>query len=245
MFSLPQFKQPITLVYSGIPQDAEAVTGIYYIGEDGVLEYVGGAMADGTLFAKVNHFSSYAVLRYDKSFSDLPAGHWAGGAVKQLAARQLVQGVSLDRFEPKRAVTRAEFTAMLVRSLGITGPAGTAFADVRPEKWYAEAVSAAKRAGIVNGLTAASFGPDKVITRQEMAAMLVRAYAYAAGTPSTAAAAVFPDTQDAPQWAKTAVGQAVQLELLQGQASGRFEPQQSGTRAESAQMILNLISLME
>lgn len=245
-FSLPQFKQPITLVYSGIPQDAEAVTGIYYIGQDGVLEYAGGATADGTFLAKVTHFSSYAVLRYNKSFSDLPAGHWAGGAVKQLAARQLVQGVSLDRFEPKRAVTRAEFTAMLVRTLGITeAAAGTAFADVQADKWYAQAVSAAKQAGIVNGLTEGRFGPDNAITRQEMAAMLVRAYAYTTGTTSSAAAAAFPDTQDAPQWAKTAIGQAVQLKLLQGQASGRFEPQQSGTRAESAQMILNLIRLTE
>lgn len=245
VFSLTQFRQPVTLVYSGIPQDAEALTGIYYIGEDGNLEYVGGAMPDGRFSAEVNHFSAYAILRYDKSFSDLPSSHWAGGAVKQLAARQLVQGVSLDRFEPKRAVTRAEFAAMLVRSLGITGAAGTDFADVQPGKWYAEAVYAAKQAGIVNGLTESSFGPDKAVTRQEMASMLVRAYAYAAGTQAGAAAADFPDTQHAPEWAKTAIGQAVQLKLLQGQTSGRFAPEQSGTRAESAQMILNLLGLLK
>lgn len=245
VFSLLQFKQPITLIYSGIPQDTEALTGIYYIGDNGVLEYAGGAKADGTYRAEVTHFGDYAVLRYDKSFSDLPQGYWAGNAVKQLAARQLVEGVSLDRFEPKRAVTRAEFTAMLVRALGITGQGGTAFADVQSDKWYAGAVSAAKQAGLVNGLAAGNFGPDQAVTRQEMAAMLVRAYAHAAGTPSSAAAAAFPDTQDAPEWAKRAIGQAVQLKLLQGQASGRFAPEQSGTRAESAQMILNLLNLTE
>lgn len=246
IFSLPQFKQPITIVYNGIPQDHQALTGIYYIGEDGVLEYAGGEGADGILSAEVTHFSSYAVLRYDKSFSDLPEGHWASGAVKQLAARQLVQGVSLDRFEPKRAVTRAEFTAMLVRSLGITRQADAAFTDVQPDKWYADAVSAAKQAGIVNGVTSASFGPDAAITRQEMAAMLVRAYAYATGTQAGAAGnSAFTDTQDVPQWAKTAIGQAVQLGLLKGQAAGRFEPEQRGTRAESAQMILNLLVIME
>lgn len=142
-------------------------------------------------------------------------------------------------------MTRAEFAAMLVRSLGITGAAGTDFADVQPGKWYAEAVYAAKQAGIVNGLTESSFGPDKAVTRQEMASMLVRAYAYAAGTQAGAAAADFPDTQHAPEWAKTAIGQAVQLKLLQGQTSGRFAPEQSGTRAESAQMILNLLGLLK
>nr|WP_274528679.1 phosphodiester glycosidase family protein [Paenibacillus piscarius] len=246
VFSLPQFKQPITLIYSGIPQDPKTLTGVYYIGDNGILEYAGEAKADGTYRAEITHFSAYAVLRYDKSFSDLPEGHWAGNAVKQLAARQLVEGVSLDRFEPKRAVTRAEFTAMLVRALGITEQGGTAFADVQADKWYAGAVSAAKQAGLVNGLAAGNFGPDQAVTRQEMAAMLVRAYAYAAGTPSNAAAtAGFPDTQDAPEWAKTAIGQAVQLKLLQGQASGRFAPEQSGTRAESAQMLLNLLRLTE
>lgn len=169
------------------------------------------------------------------------------GAVKQLSAKQLVQGVSRERFDPNRAVTRAEFTAMLVRSLGLSGHTATGFADVQPDKWYAEAISAAQQAGIVNGLSGSVFGPEAEITRQEMAVMLIRAYGYAAETQVTTAstAAVFADTADAPKWAKTAIEEAVHLGLLQGRAAGRFEPKQNGTRAESAQMIMNLLQYMK
>ncbi|WP_379146590.1 phosphodiester glycosidase family protein [Paenibacillus sp. sgz500992] len=246
-FVLSQFAQPVTIAYEAIPQGNKELLGIYYIGEDGALKYAGGRWTEGRLSTAVSHFSKYAVLQYDKSFSDLPAEHWATGAVKQLSAKQLVQGVSRERFDPNRAVTRAEFTAMLVRSLGLSGHTATGFADVQPDKWYAEAISAAQQAGIVNGLSGSAFGPEAEITRQEMAVMLIRAYRYAAETQVTtvSTAAAFADTADAPQWAKTAIEEAVRLGLLQGRAAGRFEPKQNGTRAESAQMIVNLLQYMK
>lgn len=60
--------------------------------------------------------------------------------------------------------------------------AGTPFDDVAAGQWYAQAIAAAAEAGIVNGIDAANFAPDAEIKRQEMAAMIVRAYEYATGS---------------------------------------------------------------
>lgn len=50
------------------------------------------------------------------------------------------------------------------------------FADVDPDAWYAEAVAKAAGLGIVEGVGNGLFEPDRVATRAEVAAMMVRLY---------------------------------------------------------------------
>lgn len=50
----------------------------------------------------------------------------------------------------------------------------TAFADVDPDAWYAEAVEWAANEGITNGTSPGYFSPDKVCTRAEMVTFLHR-----------------------------------------------------------------------
>ena len=50
----------------------------------------------------------------------------------------------------------------------------TAFADVDPDAWYAEAVEWAAAEGITNGTAPGYFSPDKVCTRAEMVTFLHR-----------------------------------------------------------------------
>lgn len=246
-YTLSQFRHPVSLTFNVSPGNNPDLTGIYYIAEDGRLEYAGGKLTNGKMTASVSHFSKYSVLEYNKTFEDLRPGHWAESAVKQLAAKQIVEGVSLNRFDPNRTVTRAEFTAMLVRALGLTGQGSSSFSDVAADKWYAGDVALAVQAGIVNGRTAARFAPDAVISRQEMAAMLVRSYAYAANRELAEASGSlsFTDVTSAPQWAQAAIGHAGELGLMKGRTTARFEPASNGTRAESAQMILNLLNSLD
>lgn len=247
-YSLSRFPQPVSLTFHVSPGTHPDLTGIYYIAEDGRLEYVGGSLVNGKMISSVSHFSKYSVLEYNKTFDDLRPGHWAESAVKQLAAKQLVEGVSLNRFDPDREVTRAEFTAMLVRALGLTGQGSSRFSDVADNRWYANDVALAVQVGIVNGQTPSRFSPDAAISRQEMAAMLVRSYEYAANRRLAAesfSSTGFTDVASAPQWAQAAIGQARELGLMKGRAAARFEPVSSGTRAESAQMLLNLLNSLD
>ncbi|QNK58737.1 S-layer homology domain-containing protein [Paenibacillus sp. PAMC21692] len=244
--SLSQFDEPIKISLLVSPNADKDIIGIYYIADDGMLDYRGGTMEDGKLAAFVDHFSKYAVLEYDKQFTDVPSRHWAASVIRELAAKHLVEGVSKDAFQPERKVNRAEFTAMLVRLLGIEGKATNSFTDVSSSAWYANDVAIAAEHGIVNGVGGSKFAPEALISRQEMAAMIVRSYEVATGKkPSEGAASEFADIAATPEWAQSAINTAHSLGLVNGKSATSFEPLQNGTRAESAMLIFNLLNAIE
>ncbi|MDG0795030.1 S-layer homology domain-containing protein [Cohnella ginsengisoli] len=126
----------------------------------------------------------YALLTYDKRFADVQ-GSWAEEDVHTLASLLVINGVDEGSFAPGAPVTRAEMTAMVVRALGLQDAAATspAFGDVASGSWYAEAVAAAAQAGIVQGEASGRFRPDAPISRQEAAAVLMRAMTTAGHSP--------------------------------------------------------------
>nr|WP_306812836.1 S-layer homology domain-containing protein [Paenibacillus soyae] len=241
---LSELASPVMVKLLKDAKGADGFTGIYYISDNGDIEYAGRLTEDGYIVAAVQHFSKYGVLSYSKSFQDVADTHWASHAVKELAAMGIVQGVTFDEFRPGGSVTRAEFAAMLVRALGLQadGEEEPAFADVAADSWYAGAVAAAAEYGIVQGRGGNLFAPEVTITREEMAVMLVRAAELIVGEPLVAEEdAIFVDGGEISEWAKDAVNVAYALELVQGDEMGRFKPQGTATRAHSAQVIHRLV----
>jgi len=160
-----------------------------------------------------------------------------------LAARHVIRGKTSDRFAPNDAVTRAEFAALIARALGLRASAAAPFRDVARDAWYADAVSAVHEAGIAAGRSADVFDPHATITREEMAVMIVRAYLHVTGRemPQTDGAAYFADRSELHEWSAAYVDAAYSLGLVRGKPDRRFAPGDVSTRAESAQMILNLL----
>jgi len=215
--------------------------GVYFIGDNGELEYIGGKLQDGYLEVQINHFGTYAVLEFDKSFDDVSSSHWASPAIKQLAAQHILSGVSETAFAPNQPVTRAEFAAFLTRKLGLTARAENSFTDVSPTKWYSDAVAAAFEAGIIQGRTGTTFAPDEQVTRQEMAVMLMKAYELLSGVPlEKVQSAGFADSGSISDWADSYVNAAYSLGFINGKGGNKFAPQTSATRAEAAQLIAKL-----
>lgn len=182
----------------------------------------------------------------DRTFADLPAGHWAGQAVQFLAARQIVSGISESHFAPDRIATRAEFAAMIARSIGLTEGGAASFSDVPADAWYGKLVAAMEEAGIISGRTPDIFAPHDQVTRQEMAVILVKAYEYATGQSVTRTkTAVIADVRDIAPWALEAVKDSYELGLMKGYSDGSFQPNRSATRAEAAQTVYNLLLALE
>src|SRR5690606_5880474 len=127
-------------------------------------------------------------------------------------ARHLIQGTSATTFSPNKKTTRAEFTTLLVRGLGLQASVGsTPFSDVNSDEWYAADVAAAYKAGIVTGATADTFDPNKEITREQMGALLVRAYEYKAGKPIKASNNLhnYQDGGKVSDWARDEMSKAI------------------------------------
>lgn len=165
-------------------------------------------------------------------------GHWAEEAVTKLTNEGLVSGVSETRFAPDKALTRAEFLALIVRANGLTGQYRNQIADVSVDAWYADTVAAALDAGLIGR---DSFRPDEIITREEMAEIIVKALGEKIGTSSEGKA--FTDANDIMN--KDAVAKAVSLGILSGYEDGSFGPQSGLTRGEAASMLVRYLEKLK
>ncbi|KKO54843.1 pullulanase [Paenibacillus sp. DMB20] len=241
-YKLERFAVPVTLEWETNAGINGKFAGIYHFSDPGRMDYAGGKQDNARLTAAVRHFGKYAVLEYDKSFADL-TGHWVETAVKELAAKHVVNGTGDIKFSPGLKLTRAQFAAMLVRALELNDQGDAAFKDVDDKAWYASVVAAAAHHGLVSGKNKDTFAPNAAITREEMAVMLVRAYRLKGGEASSAGPepAVTGKEQVSP-WAVKEVNEAAALGLMKGQGKGRFMPKEVATRAESAQAVLNLMN---
>lgn len=191
----------------------------------------------------------YAVVVHRKTFTDLN-GHWAANEVTMLASKTIIQGTSDKEFSPNAPVTRAEFTAMLVRALGLTGPQANpnrSFTDVNSGAWYASAVATAVENGLIEGFADGEFRPNEQITRQQMSVLLVRGLKLAgaetpAGNPSVMLAG-FEDRSQIGAWAEEAAAIAVESGLMKGRGNGSFAPEASSTRAEAATVLARMLRM--
>lgn len=242
--------KPVTLTLTYRPQGVDAdKLGIYrYNVAAGAWEYRGGRVdkTTNTISAVLNSFSKYTVLAYDKTFSDIQ-GHWAQRDIEIMAARHVAAGITTSEFNPEGQVTRAEFTAFLLRALGISEDrtAANPFTDIQPDDWYYGAVVTASRTGLVAGYEDSSFRPDRAISRQEMAAMLSRALAYA-GRKVDVTGRVddilsrFSDSGSIAAWARESAAVAVESGLIVGRTATTFVPLGNATRAETVVMLKRL-----
>lgn len=231
--------------------DANKVTGVLYNPATKELSFVPATFAadNGNTIATLirNSTSIYSVIQLDSvSFKDL-ANHWAQKDIETLAAKLVVEGTGANKFEPRRSITRAEFAALIVRSLGLETTGTTSkFSDVSSSRWYAGVVAAAADAGIVKGDEKGKFNPNANITRKELSAMVVRAAAYAGkevkltDAEVSAALASFTDAGNL-GWAKAEVAAAVKSGIVLGQSATKVAGNANANRAEAATMIIRFL----
>ncbi|OMD42841.1 pullulanase [Paenibacillus odorifer] len=239
-----KFDEPITISFKIKGQSNKDLLGIYYLGDNGELEYVGGQLNGDVISTQVTHFSKYAVLEIVKSFKDVPSTYWAFHAIQSLAAKQIVSGVTTTEYDPKSNVSRAEFTALLVRALGLKAEGQVQFTDIKSDAWYLSYVATASKLGIVSGRSNDTFAPNASITREEMAVMVIRALEVKSvkKIEPVAGSKAFADASSISKWADSYVKAAAELGLLQGRGNNHFAPKGWMTRAESAQIIYTLLS---
>ena len=198
---------------------------------------------------RVPHNSIYAVMETEPvKFADMTA-HWAKSEVERMASKRIISGVSKTIYAPDRPITRAEFTALLVRALGIrteAAAAGNVFEDVPASAWYAAVIEAGARSELIAGVSGTRFAPDNRITREQIAVMLANARMLvidgAAKTKQpTNALSKFDDAAQISSWARDAVAEAVAAGIIQGVDGDRLAPAATATRAQAAVMLERLL----
>lgn len=201
--------------------------------------------------AKADGNGCYVVMEHHKTFADI-SGHWAQSDVELMASARMIHGISDSEFQPNRSVTRSEFAAMIQKALRLK-PSDSVFIDfedVSADTWYYPAIASVVSAGIASGTSKTEFQPERTITREEMAAMLVNAIDYLntkrlhadEGYLNDKVIDIFDDKEDISEWALSAVNRAVDLGLLVGKENNKFAPHDHGTRAEAVVMLKRLLT---
>jgi fibronectin type 3 domain-containing protein len=198
------------------------------------------------IYSRTN--STYLILENQVSFED-GANHWAKEAIGLMANRRIALGASDREFLPDQAVTRAEFAALVTRSLGLAGDASAAsskvagFSDLSEKEWYFSAVKAAADAGIVSGYEDGAFQPYRKITRQEMAVMIHRAMMFAGYKQDGVQgdAVPFEDEGELQAWSKEAVSVMASMQIVNGVGQDRFAPDETATRAQSSAILYRML----
>lgn len=228
--------------------DPSAATGVM-VDSNGELQFVPSVFKqeDGKWTAELERTgnSLYTVIENRMSFGDT-ASHWAKVDVGLLASKLIVQGVTADAFLPDADITRAQFTAIIVRALGLQEQSGDApFRDVTAADWFSGAVSAAAEAKLVSGYEDGAFRPNAPITREELAVLMNNALRFAgdpgSGKPTEQLLAAFEDSDELAAWSRDAVAGIVEADITEGKSAGRYEGAAQATRAETAVMVKRLL----
>ena len=165
------------------------------------------------------------------------SGHWAEAIIVELVNSGAVSGYPDATFQPDKKITRAEFTTILVKAFKLEAKTGKDFADIA-NHWAKDAIVTAAAHGIVNGYDANSFRPDKNITREQMAVMIVKA---AQLNKNDGESKQFIDNDKISSWAAEAVAIASQHQIITGYPDNSFKPQGEATRAEAVTVIVKTL----
>ncbi len=159
-------------------------------------------------------------------FSDVPPGKFYTEAVEWAVQNGVTDGTTPTTFSPNAPCTRAQAVTFLWRAAGMPAPKSTIhpFADVRPGKFYSEAVAWAVENGITTGTAHNRFSPSATCSRAQIVTFLHRA----AGTPEAGGGAF--DDVPAGSYYELAVNWAVQSGVTNGISPTSFGPGSPCTR---------------
>jgi hypothetical protein len=106
----------------------------------------------------------------------------------------------------------------------------------------------AYHANIISGIDEHSFAPNANITREQMAAILLRAYLYATGKNlsdlNVTQQVTYTDEGVISSWAKESIRLASGLGLVNGVDNGKFSPSGQASRAQAGVVMYRLLEII-
>ncbi len=184
-------------------------------------------------------------------FDDAAPTEWYHDGVHYCLENGLMVGISENTFRPGQATSRVMIATILWRLEGspaVSGGKSTRFADVPDHTWYTDAVEWAASANIVSGYNHNTFGPDDLVTREQLVSMLWR-YAnykgYDVSVGENTNILGYQDIAAAGDWAIPALQWAVGSRVSVGKSGNILDPQGFSTRAEAASMLQRFCTMYD
>ena len=176
--------------------------------------------------------SAFAFSFGDNTVKDID-GHWSEENIGTLKAMGVMNGY-MGYTKPDDIITRGEFATLIARGFGLEGSSEEQkFEDVDKEHMFFDEISAAHKAGIIDGFPDNTFRPENSVTREEIVLMLSRI------TPSSDAFGEVEFYDIGKDYAYTSeLYKIVDDGIVTGYPDKSFRPYAKTTRAEAAKMIV-------
>ena len=113
-------------------------------------------------------------IKITVNFTDVAEDAWYAKAVNTLGSLGIVSGTGNGKFDPNRAISRAEFCAIATRFAKVASTVENPFSDIKESDWYYKAVTTAASYGWVTGMNDGKFHPSEVISRAQAATIINR-----------------------------------------------------------------------
>ena len=170
-------------------------------------------------------------------FDDTPLDYWATPYIEVIYQAGYTTGYGgTTDFKPDYEVTREQMAVFILRALNdipaddcTTAP----FSDVPADRWSCKYVKRLVELGITSGIGQGLFNPEGVVTREQMAAFIIRALDE---VPNDGYCGTEDPFTDVPYsgWSCKYVKRLVELGVTLGIGEGLYAPGNSVTRAEIA-----------
>ncbi|MGA5662580.1 S-layer homology domain-containing protein [Bacillus bombysepticus] len=196
----------------------------------------------GTSLLGAGAFTAKAADNTDSlKFNDVPANHWSTKAIYDLTNRKVVQGYGNNIFGFGDNVTRGQVARMIymyVKPADADASFKNPFTDIKGHLFEKEILALAK-AGLVNGFGDGKYGPDDILTREQMAQVLTNAFKFKA-TKTTKFADV-----DKNSWSYGAISALEENGVTIGTGDNMYSPKMFVTREAYSQFLYNSINAVE
>ena len=173
----------------------------------------------------------------DINFIDVKNTHWAIDYIRFVVQKAIMVGVDGNRFEPNGKLSRAMLISMLAR-ISKDKVEDTKKSDA----WYSKDMDWAIKAGIISKSQNNKNEAEEALTRSEMATIIGRYLEYKAIKLKESKKEVrFKDMNNMSEETMKYVNILAKYEIVVGDKTGKFNPNASLTRAETAVVMTKLI----
>lgn len=177
-------------------------------------------------------------------FTDLHEGQWFHASSDYVICRGLMRGIGNNLFDPYGTTTRAMVVTTLYRLEGeskVTGKATDYYTDVMNDVWYSDALVWAAKKGLAEGYGNNLFGPNDVMTREQIATFFYRYAQYEKlNTKRTSELDAFADADKVSFWAVDGLEWAVGSTLFRGTVTAEglvLDPRGETDRSQTAALL--------
>lgn len=184
-------------------------------------------------------------------FRDLSSS-WARGNIEKLYSLGIFEDTS-NMFSPNTPMQRYEFSVAVGKAIDIRvleevskkkATTTSIFKDVRRTTKDYNYLQSAYNKGVIFGTTPETFNPDGNLTRQQAAAILVRALGMENRAPDPNYATSYADNWQIDDYARDGVYIVTELGLMSGDGE-YFKPKDKLTRAQAAAILDRFLEYLE